>query len=196
LPTVRCRDSGQIPGQYRASAILQLGTVTNTQQRLTVYMTRFVDLSAVTLEVLFPATQTSCDIMTVRAATAAALWGEVNAAGSFPGTPVVQVVTGTATAATTLVVTLAALQTDSHTVGFFAVQANVTMTAGAGFTASTALTNAAPAGQMRHEAVGGQDTTVDMTTAAGQTWVGIAIEIQQGRASMPGFPGRVVQIPS
>jgi hypothetical protein len=189
VPTIRVRNNVALPGYYKNDVITQLGTAVNGLQRITVFITRVANATlGQTIEAVFAATQTSCDMMTVDTT-------EVNAQVVPMPYGVKQTVTGTATAATTLVITLAAEQTDSITYGFFAVQANVTMTAGAGFTAGTALANAAPAGQMRHESVGGQDTTVDMTTVGAQSWVGVAVEIQQGLKASDGFPGRVVQIP-
>jgi hypothetical protein len=195
VPGIRIRGNVSVPaGQWKNDVITQLGTAVNGQQRITVWWTRAGNNAlAEIIEAYFAATQTSCDIMMVpMAVTSAGLYGQA------PGTanaPIVQVVPGTATAATTLVITLAAEQTDSITFGFFAVAANVTMT-GANFTAGTALANSAPAGQMRHEAFAGQDTTVDMTTVANQNWVGVAIECQQGKRGSDGFPGRVVQVPT
>jgi hypothetical protein len=196
VPGIRIRGNVAVPaGQWKNDVITQLGTAVNGTQRITVWWTRAGNsaLSEI-IEAYFTATQTSCDIMFVpMAVTSAGLFGQA------PGTanaPIVQVVTGTATAATTLVITLATEQTDSITFGFFAVAANVTMTAGANFTAGTALANSAPAGQMRHEAFAGQDVTVDMTTVANQNWVGVAIECQQGKRGSDGFPGRVVQVPT
>lgn len=191
VPTFRLRNSVQEPGANRAE-IDQLATVTNGTQRLTVYIARPTDTvnNSYVWEAVFAATQTSCDIMIVAVSvTAVGLYG-----WSPGGLPVIQTATNTATASTTCVVTLAAEQADSITFGFFSVAANVTITAGAGFTGGTALTNAAPAGQLRHEALAGQDTTVDATTVAGQNWCGIAVELQQGKRGSDGAAGRVVQI--
>jgi hypothetical protein len=180
------QNTGGEPFAWENATITQIATVVNGDQRLTLYWMRWVGSSNHgRVNVVFPATQTSVSVDSV------GVGGNVLSANAIQ-----QSNTNTATG-TTCVVTLGVTPSNqSYTFGFFAVQANVAMTAGTGFTANTTHAHAAPAGQMRSEFQrGGTDPTVDMTTAASQTWVGIAVEVRGTGAGEQGYKGRIVQIP-
>jgi hypothetical protein len=196
IPTSVTRKSGFVtPDQFlmENGGYTQLATVVNGDQRMTLYWTRAPmnsgDGGYATVAVEFPATQTSCSIRSTA-------W----AGGSQTADITIQEVqTGTATAATTLSINLAGPVIGGYEIIWTAVQANVTISKEAAWTANLqAGAHAAPAGNNRGAYFrGGTDTTAAMTTAANQNWVGIAVDIRSGSGSgEKGFPGRIVQIPA